>query len=466
MKTSIKILATALTSIAFASQAQIKIAENTANSAAMGSSAFIDASSNPAYNNSPNVGKGLLYPRVDLTTFTSFGGQPKGIPTSYPTYYDGFVVYNTAESGVAGIGGTEGSLIRGFWYYENTSSAIDGGTWKPLGCNCEADNSEPAAPPVPTLTYSNGDPVLFPSGTNSLNPNAAPVTVTASADGAVEYEWDAITPASDNSPADGLSLSGSGESVTLTGSKYGIYNLKVRAKTADGRWSEWKSETVSVGCGARVSASEWLAFMCYNVGAEPDMTFAEQRAWPSSGNLDMKVYGGLYQWGRQTDGHEQRNSGTVSTLADNPVPNHPYFILIQTSDYDWLSSKDATQRWGDGSDSANPPKGANDPCPEGWKIPSQAQWLAVTNSAYNPLITWWSGPTNGKSVGRHLFIPAGGLREVTSGNLYSVGDYCYLWTSVAKNDLALSMSYSATGQNWSSYGEYRAWGFSVRCVME
>ena len=118
--------------IAGISQAQIRIANSVNNTLVDGSSAFIDASSNSVYNSSTNVGKGLLYPRTDLSTFTSFGGAPIGIPTSFPTYYDGFVVYNTKEGGVAGIGTTQGTLTLGFWYYDNKSGTINGGIWKPF----------------------------------------------------------------------------------------------------------------------------------------------------------------------------------------------------------------------------------------------------------------------------------------------------------------------------------------------
>lgn len=114
------------------SYGQVRIVNSANNTAAINSSAFIDASSNAAINSSTNLGKGLLYPRVDLVSFTSFGGTPTGISSSYPTLYDGLVVYNTATAGVAGVGMTHGTLSAGFWYYDNKSGTLNGGTWKPL----------------------------------------------------------------------------------------------------------------------------------------------------------------------------------------------------------------------------------------------------------------------------------------------------------------------------------------------
>ncbi|WP_343643796.1 hypothetical protein [Chryseobacterium sp.] len=111
---------------------QIRIAESINNQSVKNSSAFIDASSNSTFNKSNNVGKGLLFPRTDLTEFKFFGGEVIGIPTSFPNYYDGLIVYNTSSSGLAGVGSTEGTLSRGYWYYENKTGVINMGTWKPL----------------------------------------------------------------------------------------------------------------------------------------------------------------------------------------------------------------------------------------------------------------------------------------------------------------------------------------------
>ena len=107
-------------------EAQVRIVNNASNSAAMSSSAFIDASSNNTSNISSNIGKGLVYPRTDLTTFGAFSGTPTGVTISYPTRFDGMVVYNTG-TGTAPIGGT--LVYPGFYYYKNKSTNLTDGTW-------------------------------------------------------------------------------------------------------------------------------------------------------------------------------------------------------------------------------------------------------------------------------------------------------------------------------------------------
>ncbi len=123
--------------------AQVRISNSVSNSSAANSSAFLDASSNVTYNNSTNVGKGLLFPRTDLTTFSAVSPTTGGLPTNFPTRYDGMIVYNSA-SGTAAMGGI--AVTPGFYYYSNpgTHSVSEGhsnqGTWVRLdGSNSAQD---------------------------------------------------------------------------------------------------------------------------------------------------------------------------------------------------------------------------------------------------------------------------------------------------------------------------------------
>lgn len=112
---------------------QVRIVNSINNSAAVNSSAFLDASSNSSINNSTNLGKGLLYPRTDLTTFANFGGSPIGIGSSYPTRFDGLLVYNTGTGNtLASAADAIVAVTPGFWYYDNKSTTLKGGTWKPI----------------------------------------------------------------------------------------------------------------------------------------------------------------------------------------------------------------------------------------------------------------------------------------------------------------------------------------------
>jgi uncharacterized protein (TIGR02145 family) len=240
------------------------------------------------------------------------------------------------------------------------------------------------------------------------------------------------------------------------------------------------------------STKVWLDFMCYNLGAE-------------TGNLDPMSYsagainGDLYQWGRAKDGHQLRNSPVLTPYDFSPTitPNNnlwygyadgtAYLDWIQPIPYQDISGLGGT-RWGNGINSsyiihtsvANPPKGANDPCPPGYKVPSTYQWANIlAGVGYTDIATadpstmantWvWTG--NGFKVGSSLYLPAGGQRR-PSGVLIDVGVEGHYWTSSPNTDYtthsgtARKMRFGSTFVQGFGQSSERSSGLSVRCVAE
>jgi hypothetical protein len=106
-------------------------------------------------------GKGIAYPRVNLTRVQDFGVSLPTMPnpltsvSPYSTFLDGLVVYNTGTGSPApgaNIGSVEGgSFTPGFWYYDNrnpqaTSNAarLVAGTWRPLGSGGGSTTTKPS----------------------------------------------------------------------------------------------------------------------------------------------------------------------------------------------------------------------------------------------------------------------------------------------------------------------------------
>ena len=138
-----KIFITACILSAFYGTAQVRMTGTGITSS--NSSAFIDASSNTTNNGTVGTGKGLVFPRVDLSTFSFVGST--GVASNFPSRFDGMIVYNTALSGVAGAGTTQGTLSPGFWFYENKSNSTTGGTWKALS-GTGSDSSVTGTAPI------------------------------------------------------------------------------------------------------------------------------------------------------------------------------------------------------------------------------------------------------------------------------------------------------------------------------
>lgn len=111
--------------------AQLRNNLTPANGAVTATTAFLDASSSVTWNGSNNNGKGLVFPRTSLVAMTTLAAPVSGLPAAYPTLLDGMIVYNTA-TGTASTGTAGVSVVPGFYYYDNKSATLNGGTWKPF----------------------------------------------------------------------------------------------------------------------------------------------------------------------------------------------------------------------------------------------------------------------------------------------------------------------------------------------
>lgn len=153
--------------LSLASFSQIRNNQNPLNNSINTSSAFLDASSSASWNGSTNIGKGLLFPRVDLTTLAALNPSAS-LPTNNPNRFDGLLVFNTA-TGTSSIGGV--AVTPGFYFYRNTSTNINGGTWTPLGSSAATANKVSA---VSTATYA----ALATDGTLLVDVPSGGATVT------------------------------------------------------------------------------------------------------------------------------------------------------------------------------------------------------------------------------------------------------------------------------------------------
>jgi hypothetical protein len=267
------------------------------------------------------------------------------------------------------------------------------------------------------------------------------------------------------------------------------------------------------------------------------------------------VIGDLYQWGRITDGHQDRNSTKTLVLllnaagyntATGQVMNETSkknFIAASSSPYDW-QRKPNNNLWGNGNgittaftgSSGVPHSGAyyqstewqipsNNPCPAGFRVPTQDEWERIANYDCNPAnvanaitintgsvssydmadtgLTWvrvksgyasnesWSsGEYTGWAIYKTsdwnaaganykdgseflyasgapeplLFLPAAGYRD-KSGNLSDTGASGRYWSSSVNGNNSWNLLFNSSEVEPNS-SNFRVNGFSVRCVAE
>jgi len=164
-------------------------------------------------------------------------------------------------------------------------------------------------------------------------------------------------------------------------------------------------------------------------------------------STDVNAYGDLYQWGRLSDGHQCRTSGTTTTLSTSNVPGHDDFIITQASPYDWITPQNAALWQGVG--------GTNNPCPDGYRLATIAEWEAET-------LTWTSTDSYG-AFSSLLKLPKAGRRGYYG--LFDEGTGGSYWTGSPWVGYSKKISFTDTYLNTTT-GVARTAGYSVRCIKD
>ncbi len=177
----------------------------------------------------------------------------------------------------------------------------------------------------------------------------------------------------------------------------------------------------------------------------------------ANSSTDYLAYGSLYQWGRGSDGHELitwTNSttgtpvnGTTSTLSSIDQPANGNFIFSNNSG-DWRSATNDNLWQG--------VSGVNNPCPTGYRIPTETEWDAERQR--------WSSNTSGGAFASPLRLPLAGNRYRADGSLEGVGTIGWYWSSTVNT--ANSKALEFFSNNASMINGARGNGYSVRCMKD
>ena len=169
----------------------------------------------------------------------------------------------------------------------------------------------------------------------------------------------------------------------------------------------------------------------------------------ATSSTDSMAYGDLYQWGRFADGHQCRTSAITNTLSGSNMPGHGNFILAPSSPWDWLHPQN-TNLW-------QGVNGVNNPCPAGYRLPTEAELNAERLS--------WGNQNAVGAFASPLKLPMAGFRNGSNGLPLWVGSYGYYWSStVTYTTPSLVLYFSSTLASMG--GSNRANGTPVRCIKD
>lgn len=167
----------------------------------------------------------------------------------------------------------------------------------------------------------------------------------------------------------------------------------------------------------------------------------------ATSSTDAAAYGDLYQWGRGSDGHQIRTSGTTATLSSSDTPGNALFITNNSGSIsDWRSSQNDNLWQG--------VIGVNNPCPSGFRLPTYAELDAERAS--------WVTQNAAGAFDSPLKLVAAGDRNGTNGSLRDGGLTGVYWSSTVYNAFSSFLYFYSIGTRMISSS--RDNGISVRCI--
>ncbi|MGE5356173.1 MAG: BspA family leucine-rich repeat surface protein [Deltaproteobacteria bacterium] len=165
-------------------------------------------------------------------------------------------------------------------------------------------------------------------------------------------------------------------------------------------------------------------------------------------SADALSYGDLFQWGRLDDGHQMRTSETTTDLSNSDVPGHGNFILAPDNPYDWRSPSNNNLWQGEG--------GTNNPCPEGFRLPTNTEWDSELES--------WSTYNAAGAFNSPLKLSLSGWRSQYTGVVANGGIEGAYWSSTVNGSRSLCIDIFPWSASLITIP--RATGFAVRCVKD
>ena len=147
------------------------------------------------------------------------------------------------------------------------------------------------------------------------------------------------------------------------------------------------------------------------------------------------------------------DQGAVAVYDDDPVNEAIYGLL-----YNWYAVDDG--------------RGI---CPNGWHVPTDAEWTVLTNYLGGENIaggkmkttTLWNAPNTGATNESGCSGLPGGNRDIDDGYFNYLGRTGYWWSAserFAESAWERHLEYNKAGINRSSPGKSN--GFCVRCIMD
>lgn len=277
-----------------------------------------------------------------------------------------------------------------------------------------------------------------------------------------------FTDQSTNSPTNWSWNFGDGGTSTTQNPSYsysstGTYTVSLTATNSIGSDTETKTDFITVTTSGQVGTVSDYDGNTYN-------TVKIGNQWWMAENLKTTHYPNGTAIPLVTDNTIWANLSSISN-------DDAYCYLNNDEDsqygalYTWAAAMN-----GAASSTANP-SGIQGICPDGWHLPSIAEWTELTDYLGGESVAGgmmkeigtehWTSPNTGATNEYGFTALPGGGRSHTNGAFQNVGGYGHWWSSTkydVANSYYFALNYMSANAYRSTY--YKDQGFSVRCLKD
>ena len=338
------------------------------------------------------------------------------------------------------------------------------GVWTKLSLNCTKTVNVNPNVSCATATWTTAvSPTI---NTGLINGTAYTGTYS------IPYTGGGCTLPTDNITVSGLTLSYAGGTIGTTGNL--VYTL---SGTYTGTSGGSVTFTTSSGCNVLLAGNcispamnmgggTTKQFLCHNLGADFNLD-------PHTPVVGLQ--GAYVQWGRRgpnTTGNSSidwQTAANTTNFAAAPTSGNANAGSISgwsttpASDFSWRTSGGA--------------KTADDPCPNGFRVPTISEWTSLfANNTISRTGSWGNGSTSygsaihlgPNSTTKNLTLPASGIREVTvTGTLALRGQNGFYWSSTESGTANSSWRYQFDKSSNVTFNDNnRTNASSIRCILE